>query len=191
MVAAVYQSICRRATPPAPGTERCRARCGRARAGRLAALLPRSAYASPVHPLVKPLLIVAGTVSVGIGILGIFLPLLPTTPFLLLAAACYARSSPRLYRWLHENRWFGEYLTNYRAGRGLPVRGKIITLAILWVAIGLSIILVEHLALRLLLAAIVVGVTVHLLRMKTFTEVPVQQEPGPPQAPDVDYSTNS
>jgi uncharacterized membrane protein YbaN (DUF454 family) len=100
------------------------------------------------------------------GILGIFLPLLPTTPFLLLAAACYARSSPRLYRWLHENRWFGAYLTNYRAGRGLPVRAKVITIAILWLAIGISIVVTPILWVRILLLLIASGVTMHLLRMK-------------------------
>lgn len=148
----------------------------------------RPAYAFPVDRLLKPLLIVAGTASVGVGVLGIFLPLLPTTPFLLLAAACYARSSPRLYRWLHENRWFGEYLTNYRAGHGLPLRGKIITLAMLWLAIGISIILVEYMALRLLLAAIALGVTIHLVRMKTFIESAGEQAAS---EHDLGYSTNS
>jgi len=140
-----------------------------------------------VNRFLKPLLIAAGTISVGVGVVGIFVPLLPTTPFLLLAAACYARSSPRLYRWLHENRWFGASLRNYRAGRGLPVRGKIITLAMLWLAIGVSVILVEHLALRLGLIAIALGVTIHLVRMKTLAAAD-QQQPGPR---DLGYSTNS
>ena len=60
-----------------------------------------------------------------LGIAGIFLPLLPTTPFLLLAAACYVRSSPRLYRWLMNHRWTGEYIRDYREKRGLPLRTKI------------------------------------------------------------------
>jgi uncharacterized membrane protein YbaN (DUF454 family) len=102
-----------------------------------------------------------------VGVLGIVLPLLPTTPFLLFAAACYARSSERLYCWLHQNRWFGAYLTNYRAGRGLPLRAKLATILILWVAISISIIVTPLLWLRVLLLAIAGGVTLHLLRMKT------------------------
>lgn len=116
----------------------------------------------------KALLIAAGTASVGAGVVGIFVPLLPTTPFLLLAAACYAKSSPRLYRWLHENRWFGVYLTNYRAGRGMPLRGKIATIAGVWIIIGISIIVVPSLVARLVLIAVVFGVTLHLMRLPTF-----------------------
>ncbi|MCJ7768908.1 MAG: YbaN family protein [Dehalococcoidales bacterium] len=61
---------------------------------------------------IKPILIVAGTLFVGLGVIGIFLPVLPATPFLLLAAACYARSSKRFYCWLLNNRWFGVHIKN-------------------------------------------------------------------------------
>ena len=72
-----------------------------------------------MHSLIKIILISVGSLSVLLGILGIFLPLLPTTPFLLLAALCYSRSSERFYQWLVTNRWFGEYIRNYREGRGI------------------------------------------------------------------------
>ena len=70
-----------------------------------------------------------GTISVGLGILGVFVPLLPTTPFLLLAAFCFARSSPRFYQQLIGNRWLGDYVQNYRDKRGLPLRIKCLAIA--------------------------------------------------------------
>ena len=120
---------------------------------------------------VRWLLIIAGTVCVGLGILGIFLPVLPTTPFLLLAAVCYARSSQRLYHWLLNNRWFGRYISNYLQGKGIPLKLKIWTICLLWIAILSSIIFaVELLAVRILLAVIAVGVTTHLLMVPTLKE---------------------
>jgi len=73
---------------------------------------------------------------VALAVLGLFLPVLPTTPFLLLAAVCYARSSERFYHWLMTNRWFGEYIRNYREGRGIPLKQKVLTISLLWVTIG-------------------------------------------------------
>ena len=118
-----------------------------------------------------------GTLCVALGVIGMLLPLLPTTPFLLLAAACYARSSPRFYHWLLTNRWCGVYIRNYRAGRGLPRQQKILTLALLWATIGVTAIFVVPLWwVRVLLLAIATGVTLHLLRIPTF-------KPGAPAAP--------
>ncbi|WP_281659033.1 YbaN family protein [Halobacillus sp. Cin3] len=82
--------------------------------------------------VVKILLIIVGSVSLGLGILGIVLPLIPTTPFLLLTAACYVRSSDRLYNWLMTNKWFGSYIQNYKSGRGLPLKAKISILVMIW-----------------------------------------------------------
>jgi len=113
-------------------------------------------------------LIGAGCLSLTLGLLGIPLPVLPTTPFLLLSAACFARSSPRLLRWLLANKLFGRYLRNYCEKKGVPARVKIVTLALLWITIGLSAALaVERWGIRIGLLAIAVGVTVHLLRMPT------------------------
>src|SRR3970040_1641060 len=89
--------------------------------------------------VVRYLFIAGGLVAVALGVVGIFLPILPTTPFLLLAAFLFARSSEHFYRWLHTNRWFGAYLTNYREGRGLPLREKVLTLCALWLAIMISV----------------------------------------------------
>lgn len=119
---------------------------------------------------------VAGTICVGLGAIGIFVPLLPTTPFLLLAAVCFARSSPRLLHWLTHNRWFGRYLRIYREGRGIPRREKILTIALLWITIAIAIwLFADHLWLRLALVLIATAVTIHLLRIKTYT-APVEGE---------------
>ena len=119
--------------------------------------------------MLRSLLIVSGTVCVGLGMLGIFLPLLPTTPFLLLAAACYIRSSEKFYRWLIANRWFGRYIRNYREGRGVPLSTKVMAIGLLWITIGYSaFFVVDILAVRILLILIAAGVTVHLVLLKTY-----------------------
>ena len=119
------------------------------------------------NPLLRGLLILAGTLSVGLGIVGIFLPVLPTTPFLLLAAACYVRSSPRLYRWLITNRWTGDYVRNYREGRGMPLRAKVISIALLWITLGSSALLVREELVHFLLLLVAFGVPVLILRIPT------------------------
>lgn len=118
----------------------------------------------------RALLLAGGAMALGLGVLGVFLPLLPTTPFLLLAAACFARSSRRFHDWLLGHRVLGRYIRDYREGRGMPLRAKIVALALLWGSIGSSALLVvELLWVRLLLAAIAVAVTVHLVRLPTST----------------------
>jgi uncharacterized membrane protein YbaN (DUF454 family) len=115
----------------------------------------------------KWILISVGTSCVGLGILGIFLPILPTTPFLLLAATCYARSSERFYNWLLNNRWFGNYIKNYREGKGIPLKVKVLAIALLWVTIGYSIFAVHILPVRIILILIAIGVTTHILSSRT------------------------
>ncbi|MEK7667789.1 MAG: YbaN family protein [Gemmatimonadota bacterium] len=112
-------------------------------------------------------LITCGTISVALGVFGLFLPLLPTTPFLLLAAACYARSSEKLYDWLLGNRWFGQYIRNYREGKGIPLKRAAVAIALLWLTIGYTAIVAVSLWwVRLILLAIAGGVTVHLVRSR-------------------------
>ena len=119
--------------------------------------------------LKKNILIVCGTVSIGLGVIGIFVPLLPTTVFLLLAAYCYARSSQKFYDWLLNNRWFGEYIRNYREGRGIPLKQKIFSISLLWLTIGYSALFVVSLWwVRLILLVIAIGVTIHMMVLKTY-----------------------
>jgi len=115
----------------------------------------------------RRLLIGAGTLSTGLGIIGIFIPILPTTPFLLLAAACYMRSSERFYQWLINNRIFGAYVRNYIEGKGMPIRIKIFTILLLWLAIGLSVTFgVQNIVIRIVLICIAIGVTAHVALIK-------------------------
>ena len=121
--------------------------------------------------LMKAFLVTLGTLSVGLGVLGIFLPLLPTTVFLLLAAACYARSSDRFYQWLVNHRWLGRYIRNHYEGRGMSRRDKIVTLVALWAGIGATAIWsVEALWIRLVLLGIACAVTIHVAKLKVFEE---------------------
>ena len=125
----------------------------------------------------RALLVVCGSLSVALGVVGIFLPLLPTTVFLLLAAACYARSSDRFYQWLVNHRWLGSYIRNHYEGRGMRRRDKVITLLALWAGIGATAFwTVDALWLRLLLLGIALGVTLHIARLPTFV-----MEPFPPK----------
>jgi len=105
----------------------------------------------------------AGWLSLALGVLGIFLPLLPTTPFLLLTAFCWARSSPRFHRWLMTNRFFGGSLSDYLAGKGVPLWQKLATLAVLWISLGVSARLLSRPWVSLLLLAVAIGVTLHVL----------------------------
>ena len=113
-------------------------------------------------------LIIVGSFFAGLGILGIFLPLLPTTPFLLLAAACYIRSSERLYNWLMNNRWIGRYIKNYLEGKGVPLKSKVFSISALWITIGYSVFFVVNIfSVRVILILIAIGVTMHLLSIRT------------------------
>lgn len=133
----------------------------------------------------KALLVGVGTVALFLGLLGIFLPILPTTPFLLLTAYCYGRSSERFYQWLLNNRWFGVYLKNYREGRGIPLRKKILTLALLWLTISSTALLVLSVWWgRLLLFGIAVAVTIHIFGIKTYRAPEVNHEPDKLYWPD-------
>jgi len=117
-------------------------------------------------------LLPAGTSS--LGLFGTFVPVLPATPFLLLAAACYARGSQRSYRWLNNDRLFGACVRSYREGRGLPLMVRAFTIAMLWLTIGLTaVIFIEGMVVRAVLLAIAVAVTVHvtLLRLKERGEI--------------------
>jgi len=120
---------------------------------------------------VRILLIIVGTLSVGLGILGIFVPVLPTTPFLLLAAACYARSSQRFYDWLLNNKYFGNYIRNYQQRKAVPLRVKVLTLALLWITIGCSVMFaVEVFLVRVFLILIAIGVSIHIFSLRTLRQ---------------------
>jgi uncharacterized protein len=115
---------------------------------------------------VRAVYIGAGTLFLVLGIVGIFLPLLPTTPFVLLAAACYARGSRRFYDWLLANRTFGPMILEWRRHRSLPYRTKITSIALMSVTLGVSIVFfVESLQLKLLLVLVGLALAIWMYRI--------------------------
>ena len=110
---------------------------------------------------------ILGTLALILGVVGVFLPLLPTTPFLLLAAACYVKASPSLYNWLITHKYLGAYIRNYWEGKGIPLKTKFISIAVLWGTISLSALKIDNPYVRIFLLIVAVAVTVHLVRMKT------------------------
>lgn len=121
----------------------------------------------------KAFYFVAGTASLGAGIVGMLIPVWPTTCFLLLAAGCYGRSSDRAYSWMYSNRWFGDYLTGYRDHGAVPAKVKRGALLMLWAGILLSMALVSIGWVRLLLLGVAGAVTWHIVSLDTQTPVPV------------------
>ncbi len=119
--------------------------------------------------MIKGLLFIGGIVSLGVGIIGLVLPLVPSTPLFLLSAVCFARSAPRFHAWLLSNRWFGEHLRNYHEGRGISAPHKAASITLLWLSMGYAALAATgHLWLRIALVVIAGGVTWHLLRIPTF-----------------------
>jgi uncharacterized membrane protein YbaN (DUF454 family) len=119
-------------------------------------------------PLLRWLLLAAGTLALGLGALGLIVPGMPTTPFVLIAAACYIRSSERLYRWLISNQVFGPVVTTWQAERGLTIRAKLITLALVWITLGgAALFLVDSMVMKLVLLGFVCTKTVVLARIRT------------------------
>jgi len=126
--------------------------------------------------IVRTLWFIAGTICLVLGAIGIVLPILPTTPFLLAAAACYYKSSDRMHSWLLNNKWFGEYIRNYTEGKGLPMKTKIIALSLLWITIVFSTVFILQrllpiqlvLLMQLIMIAVAVIVSIHILRLPTF-----------------------
>ena len=119
--------------------------------------------------VVKTLFVVLGALSLLLGLVGIFVPLLPTTPFLLLAAALWVRSSPKLYAWLLAHRRLGPYIRNFRENRAIPLRTKIYSVTLLWATLLYCIFFVVEAWwwAQLALLAVAVGVTWHILSFAT------------------------
>jgi uncharacterized membrane protein YbaN (DUF454 family) len=126
--------------------------------------------------LVRTLWFIAGTICLVLGAIGIVVILLPTTPFLLAAAACYYKSSERMHKWLLNNKWFGEYISNYTEGKGLTKKTKITALALLWATIGFSTVFMLNrllptqlvLPIQMIIIAVAIAVSLHILRLPTF-----------------------
>lgn len=115
----------------------------------------------------RPLLITAGALFVAVGAIGIFVPLLPTTVFLLLAGVCFGKSSPGAYRWLMTNRVFGRILRDYHEGRGASLRTKLWSIVTLWLGLAVTVWFVRNVWIDAGLLVIGIAVSIHLLRLRT------------------------
>ena len=123
--------------------------------------------------VVRALFFIAGTVSLAIGTIGIVLPILPTTPLLLLALACYCRSSKRMTKWVLTNKYFGSYIRRYKEGKGIPIKTKIAAIATLWITISYSaLFIIDIWIVQLILFVIAIAVSIHILRLPTYRETP-------------------
>jgi len=123
------------------------------------------------NPVLRLSLVTFGLVCTGLAILGIFLPLLPTVPLLLLAAACFARSSQRFHSWLLQHPYLGPMIRGYLDGQGIPLKSKICAISMVWVTIPVSALLLTDLYwVKVTLLAIGCGVTIYLLRLPLYTE---------------------
>ncbi|MBN2220508.1 MAG: YbaN family protein [Kosmotogaceae bacterium] len=119
--------------------------------------------------LKRILLLIAGSLFLFLGITGIILPLLPTTPFLLLAAFCYLRSSKKLYRWLICHKLFGAYIYSYLHFRAVRRIARNLALLLLWSTLTLTMILISNTAVTLILIGVGLAVSIHLLKLKILT----------------------
>ena len=116
----------------------------------------------------KIVLTLIGLLSLGLGVLGIFLPVLPTTPFLLLAAALFLRSNRELYDWLLNHPKLGAYIRNFVEYKAIPLHVKVVAISLIWLTLGnCAIFVTDHWALRLLFLVIAIAVTIHILSYKT------------------------
>ena len=116
----------------------------------------------------KWLLTILGLLSLGLGILGIFLPVLPTTPLLLLAAALFVRSHKGLYDWLLNHPKLGPYIRNFLIHKSIPLHVKIVSISMIWITLlNCAIFVAEHWAFRTFFILIALSVTLHILSYKT------------------------
>lgn len=130
-----------------------------------------------LNPFKRILLIIAGILSLVLGVIGAFVPLLPTVPLVLLAAYCFGRSSEKLHQWLLRHRYFGPIIENFQAGKGIPRRVKYRAIIVLWLSMGMSAWIVGRLPLQLMLAVIGLGVTIYLWRLPEYNNGSSQKQP--------------
>jgi uncharacterized membrane protein YbaN (DUF454 family) len=109
-----------------------------------------------------------GTFFLCLGTIGILIPILPTTPFLLLSVTCYYKGSEKLHNWILNNRFFGSYIRNYKEGKGIPLKTKFFTLTLLWISIFYTVVFVVNLFfIQLVLLIIAIIVSLHVIKLPT------------------------
>ena len=116
----------------------------------------------------KWILTILGLLALGLGILGIFLPILPTTPLLLLAAALFLRSNRGLYDWLLNHPRLGPYIRNFLEHKAIPLKIKVLSVTLVWITLlNCAIFVADHWAFRLFFIVLAAAITVHILSYKT------------------------
>lgn len=114
------------------------------------------------------ILTILGLLSLGLGILGAFLPVLPTTPLLLLSAALFLRGNRRLYDWLMNHPKLGPYITNFMKHKAIPLRIKVVAVTTLWLTLlYCAVFVAEHWAFRAFFIVLAIAITIHILSYKT------------------------
>jgi uncharacterized membrane protein YbaN (DUF454 family) len=109
---------------------------------------------------------ILGFLALAVGAIGVVLPLLPTTPFVLCAAGCFSAANPAMYRWLVKTRYFGEYIRNFREKTGVSTGTRVRALIFLWAALIISGAIVRRPLVLVVLAVVGVGVSIHLLLLR-------------------------
>jgi uncharacterized protein len=122
-----------------------------------------------IHSLKKKIYFIFGLISLSLGILGVVLPLLPTTPLLLLASVCFIRSSEKMYKWLINHKIFGSYLYCYLKYKAIPKATKTGAAIFLWSTLGVSILIIPNVNIKLLLMGVGIGVSIHIASLKTLS----------------------
>lgn len=120
------------------------------------------------NPVLRHLVYAFGWLSVVLGVIGIFLPVMPTTPFLLLAAACFTRTSPKIYTWITGHPQLAKYVVPYLEGQGMPLKAKVYTLVMLWFTIILSaFIILDSKIVRVILPILGLLVSIYIMYQPT------------------------
>lgn len=123
------------------------------------------------NPLKRGIYFSVGIISLVIGIVGVFLPVIPTTPLILLSAWCFFRSSSRLYRWVVSNERLGPTIVNFQEGRGITTKTKIRAVVMMWLTISVSVyFFITNIYLITFLYLIAIGVTIYLFRLPTLID---------------------
>ena len=126
------------------------------------------------NKITKVVLIVIGWISIALGVIGIVLPLLPTTPFILLAAACFAKSSKKFHFWLINHPLFGPIINNFQNGQGIPRHVKIKVIAFIWLTLSISMYFLPYTWARLIIFIMGIGLTSFLWRIPAPNNNPIK-----------------
>ncbi len=115
----------------------------------------------------KAIMLFLGLICTALGAIGIFLPLLPTTPFILAAAICFSSSSERMYNWLSKSPYFGEFINNYQKKTGVSKRTKVLSILFLWSLLSISMYLMrDNILMIVIVISVGIGVTAHILLLR-------------------------